>query len=59
MNKSIRPHNNKCQRHGYWEVYWQNGNLWFKAHYINDVAFGYRVSNNTQGTVFRETYYAK
>jgi len=35
MNKDIEPRNDKGQAHGYWEVYWNNGKIWYKCVYIN------------------------
>jgi len=44
-NKSIIPINNKGQRHGYWEVYFDD-DLMLKGFYQNDKSVGYE-----------ETYY--
>lgn len=33
--KNITTCNDKGQAHGYWEVYWDNGNLSYKGNYIN------------------------
>ena len=42
MNKKhIKPVNEKGQRHGYWEVYWGDGNIAFKGNYINNEPDGY------------------
>ena len=38
--KSIEPRNDKNQRHGYWEFYW-DGELWYKCYYINGQLNGY------------------
>ena len=40
-NKDIIPINKDGQRHGYWEVYWSNGMLWYKGNYINGKREGY------------------
>ena len=29
-SKNIKPINEKGEKHGYWEVYWDNGQLMFK-----------------------------
>ena len=34
--KDIKTYNNKGQRHGYWEVYVDNGDLWIKCVYVNN-----------------------
>jgi antitoxin component YwqK of YwqJK toxin-antitoxin module len=41
MNKDIRPTNDKEQRHGYWERYHFEGNLWYKSFFHNDKRVGY------------------
>jgi len=35
MNKDKMPRNVKGQAHGYWEQYWNNGELGYKCVYIN------------------------
>ena len=35
MNKNITPFNDKKQRHGYWELYRTNDNIWYKIYYKN------------------------
>jgi antitoxin component YwqK of YwqJK toxin-antitoxin module len=40
-NEEIISFNDKGQRHGYWEVYWSNGKLWYKCFYQNDKQVGY------------------
>ena len=39
--KHIKPINNKGEPHGYWEVYFSNGNLWYKGNFINRKQHGY------------------
>jgi len=41
MNKGIEPLNDKGQRHGYCEVYYDDGSLLFKSYYINGELSGY------------------
>lgn len=41
QNKDIKPINDKGQAHGYWESYWNDGTLWYKCFFINDVEYGY------------------
>lgn len=36
-----RPLNDKDERHGLWVWYHSNGKLMLKAHYVNDVPYGY------------------
>ena len=40
MRKSITPKNNKGQRHGLWERYFDD-DLWYKCLYHNDKLVGY------------------
>ena len=39
--KCKRPKNKTHRRHGYWEVYSPNGELWFSGPYINGERFGH------------------
>ena len=41
MSMDITPENDKGQRHGYWERYYANGNLWYKCFYHNGKEVGY------------------
>jgi len=41
MNKDITPLNDKKQAHGYWEVYYSNGKLWYKCFLHNGKVVGY------------------
>jgi antitoxin component YwqK of YwqJK toxin-antitoxin module len=41
MKKDITPINEKGEPHGSWEVYWYNGQLYFKGNYVNDNVHGY------------------
>jgi antitoxin component YwqK of YwqJK toxin-antitoxin module len=41
--------NDKNQRHGYWETYWSNGQLWYKGNYINGYKDGYWESYYSNG----------
>jgi hypothetical protein len=35
------PYNDKEQPHGYWEVYFFDGDLRFKGYCVNDIRLGY------------------
>jgi len=41
MNKDIIIYNDKGQRHGLWERYHLNDNLWYKCVYINGKRNGF------------------
>jgi len=40
-NKDIISYNAKCQRHGYWEYYYDNGQLHYKCVYLNGQRIGF------------------
>jgi len=40
MSKNLRPHNNKGQRHGVWQTYFNNGKLEYKGNYVNGSQHG-------------------
>jgi hypothetical protein len=37
----INQYNEKGQRHGYWEIYYFDGSLWYKGNYNNGIEIGY------------------
>jgi len=41
MNKNKEPRNAKDQRHGLWELYWNDGQLCYKCVFINGVKNGF------------------
>jgi antitoxin component YwqK of YwqJK toxin-antitoxin module len=41
--------NDKGQRHGYWEVYYDNGQLYFKGDYVNGQRHGYSEEYHPNG----------
>jgi antitoxin component YwqK of YwqJK toxin-antitoxin module len=36
----LKGHYNNGTRHGYWEVYYHNGGLWYKGNYDNNDKIG-------------------
>jgi len=50
MTKNITPHNDKKQKHGYWEVYKSNGSIAYKGFYINNIETGYEEYTYYDGT---------
>jgi antitoxin component YwqK of YwqJK toxin-antitoxin module len=56
-NKDIRPRNSKRERHGYWKVYYDHGNLWYEGNYINGKQDGYWKWYHPDGCLYREIYY--
>jgi antitoxin component YwqK of YwqJK toxin-antitoxin module len=49
--------NDKGLRHGYWEQYYPNGNLWYKGNYVNGERDGYRVYYYTNGDLCYKKFY--
>lgn len=41
QNKNIYQFDENGYPHGYWELYWSNGNIRSKGYYINDKRYGY------------------
>ena len=56
MKKNIKPKNDKGQRHGYWEVYFDNGELWYKCVYINGELNGFEEWYSC-GKITEKRYY--
>jgi len=50
--KNIEPHNDKGQRHGYWEVYWTDGSIHSKSYWINDELLGYAEAHYIKDIVY-------
>ena len=40
-NKDIEQYNDKDQQHGYWELYYYTGDLFYKCFYHNGKEVGY------------------
>ncbi len=53
-----KPYNEKRQRHGYWEVYYSNGDLYFKTKYINNQEYGFATVASIFGQLTK-LYYAR
>jgi len=56
MKKNITQFNNKEQRHGYWEYYY-DGKLWFKCFYQNGKLVGYEESYLLNGKLTIKRYH--
>ena len=57
-NKDIIPYNDKGQRHGYWEFYFNTGQLMYRCFYSNGNANGFAEQYCwTDGKVTEKTYY--
>jgi antitoxin component YwqK of YwqJK toxin-antitoxin module len=56
-NKNIKPINENNQPHGYWELYYSNGQLMYKGNYVNGKAHGYWESYYENGQLTHKTYY--
>ena len=49
--KDLKPINKKGQPHGYWETYYNNGQLNYKGSYVNGLKDGYWESYWPDGTL--------
>jgi antitoxin component YwqK of YwqJK toxin-antitoxin module len=54
--KSITPYNNKHQRHGLWELYY-NYKLTYKCFYHNDKQVGYEENYSYNGKLQDKIYH--
>jgi len=41
QHKNKQPRNDKALAHGLWEMYYDNGNLYYRRHYINGEKIGF------------------
>lgn len=57
--KDIRSRNNKGQAHGYWEVYWTDGTLYYKYYVLNSMVYGYSQLYETNELYVIKEYYAR
>ena len=55
--KDITPRNEKGERHGYWESYFDNGQLWYKGNYVNGNKHGYWERYYRNGELESKIYY--
>ena len=56
-SKNIKPINEKGERHGYWEEYYSNGQLWCKGNYVNGKQHGYWERYYPNGKLNSKIYY--
>ena len=56
-NKDISTYNEQSEKHGYWEWYYKNGQLWDKGNYINGKRHGYWEFYYRNGQLKSKTYY--
>ena len=56
----MNQHNDKGERHGYWESYFQNGKLYWKGSFNNDERIGYwewhPIITNEHNRIEKEFY---
>jgi len=57
--KDIRSKNDKGQAHGYWEVYWNDGTLYYKYYVLNSMAYGYSQLYETNELHVIKEYHAR
>ena len=56
-SKDITPRNDKGEKHGYWEYYYYNGQLYSKGKYVNGNRHGYWEYYHTDGQLDSKIYY--
>jgi antitoxin component YwqK of YwqJK toxin-antitoxin module len=56
-NKDITPYNDDGAQDGYWEVYYSNGQLSYKANYVNGIRHGYWEEYYENGQLLFKAYY--
>jgi antitoxin component YwqK of YwqJK toxin-antitoxin module len=62
-NKEIRKENlinqfdENGNKHGYWEVYFSNGDLYYKGNYVNGIKHGYCESYYDNGILHYTGFY--
>jgi len=52
----INKNNKNNERHGYWEKYYADGQLWFKGNYINGNRTGWWEYYDTEKT-YKQLYF--
>jgi len=57
IKKDIRPTNDKRQPHGYWEVYFIDGDLCYKRFYQNGKPLEYGENYWYNGKISKKRYY--
>jgi antitoxin component YwqK of YwqJK toxin-antitoxin module len=53
----INLYNDKGEKHGYWESYYNNGQLWYKGNYVNGQQHGYWESYFDNGQLWYKGNY--
>jgi antitoxin component YwqK of YwqJK toxin-antitoxin module len=55
--EDITPRNENGERHGYWEWYYDNGQLSYKGNYVNGKLHGYWESYYSNGQLAYKGFY--
>lgn len=58
-DKSITPHNENGQRHGFWEVYMMNGHMCFKCYFVNRELVGYDENYDYIGELITKAFWLR
>lgn len=53
------PFNDKGERYGLWETYWDNGNPYYKGYFINSEQYGLAIWYSSNNTSYEKQYHAK
>lgn len=58
-DKSITPRNDKLERHGFWQRYWYENIIDYKAFYQNGKQVGYDEDYNLKGTLNYKAFHLR
>ena len=59
MHKDKTPHNEDNLEHGHWLLHWHDGPVMFDLHYVNGVELGMFTEYYYNGSIEKQTYYAR
>ena len=54
---SKNKYNTEGKKEGYWEEYWDNGNIWYKGNFTNDNYHGYWEWHFKNGDIWYKEYH--
>ena len=53
----MNAYNDKGEKHGPWEEYHSNGNIWHKTNFVNGNVYGLRESYDSNGKSYCKKYF--
>ena len=51
MQDNLNQYDAQCRRHGHWEVYFDNGQLWYRGEYIHGKIHGLWIVCREDGSL--------